>query len=470
MLVPIYERGWNRISGWFTLAHVCQKWRRVVLASTSRLDLSLVIIAENPGCMKTVLTPRLPPLPIRIDYEYGTLMYNDIGRMDAALKHRDRVRGIVFKGADEHLEIIFKAMKFPFPALDRLEIYHSCGDLKLPPTFLRGSAPRLRRIILSPVLLASISRLLSSATALVELSLNIDTIIGPSPAESLVAYLQAMPCLRWFALTLRKGYSLAKIKAHPMKGETVVSLPRLTFLHFSGRQAFLDALLARLAAPSLQAFDIELLDNNMPPFCHLGRFITDIEAEYHAFRLVSLSEGSFCLSLVTLSECLEDPNPHFRFYSRDIMQIAYALSPKLAAVEELLLDYPDKPWASTPWRSFLELFCSIKILRLHRRIAVNIGHSLPQKLGEPEAVLPSLEEIELRSNFRSHVAEDQRRSDLAAFEPFLVTRQQAGIPVKIFWSEVHCYSRCKLYLDYLNRISEWAFMFWCDSSLRSPGF
>jgi hypothetical protein len=469
MLVPAYERGWNRRSGWFTLAHVCRKWRRIMLASTSRLDLSLVIIAKNPGHIKTIFTPRLPPLPIRIDYEYGTSTYNDLGRMVAALKHRDRVRGIVFKGPDEHLEKLFKAMKFPFPTLDRLEICHSCGDLKLPPTFLRGSAPRLRRLKLSTVLFASISRLLSSATALVELSLNIDTIIGPSPAESLVGYLQAMPCLRWFALTLREGYSPAKIQAHPMKGETVVPLPKLTFLHFCGHQAFLDALLAGLAAPSLQAFDIELLDNNMPSFCHLGRFITDIEAEYHAFRLVSLSEGSFCLSLVTRSECLEDLNPHFRFYSRDIMQIANALSPKLAAVEELLLDYVDKPCASTPWRSFLELFCSIKILRLHRRIAVNIAHSLPQGLGEPEAVLPSLEEIELRY-FRSHVAEDQRRSDLAAFEPFVVTRQQAGIPVKIFWSEVHYYLRCKLYSDYLDRIGEWAFIFWCDSWLKSPGF
>jgi hypothetical protein len=280
MLVPTYERRWNRRFGWFTLIHVCQKWRHIVLASTSRLDLSFVIIARNPGHMKMILTPHLPPLPIRIDYAYGISTYNDLGRMVAALKHRDRVRGIAFKGPDEQLEKLFKAMKSPFPALDRLEIIRNSSghDLKLPPTFLRGSAPRLRRLKLSDVLFASISRLLSSATALVELSLKVDTIVSPSPAESLVAYLQAMPCLRWLALTLRGRYSPAKIQAPSMKGETVTALPKLMFLYFRGRQASLDALLSGLTAPSLQAFDIQLFGNNMNSFCHLGRFITDIEA------------------------------------------------------------------------------------------------------------------------------------------------------------------------------------------------
>ena len=48
-LVPIYERRWNRIHGWFKVVHVCQKWRRIVLGSPSRLDLSLVVIEHNPA-------------------------------------------------------------------------------------------------------------------------------------------------------------------------------------------------------------------------------------------------------------------------------------------------------------------------------------------------------------------------------------------------------------------------------------
>jgi hypothetical protein len=136
------------------------------------------------------------------------------------------------------------------------------------------------------------------------------------------------------------------------------------------------------------------------------------------------------------------------------MQIANALAPKLATVQELFLDFVDKACASTPWHRFLELFHSIKILRLHRRIAVDIAPSLEHKHGESAVVLPSLEEIELRSHYASHITEDQRRSDLAAFEPFVATRQQSGIPVKVSWRTAY-YAEFKFQGDLLNEMSEW---------------
>ena len=198
LLVHIYERHWNRKHGWFKPVHVCRKWRHIVLASPSRLDLSLVLVQHNPGDIKTVYRSRLLPLPIRIDCVYGTRMDKDVGRVVAALKQRDRVHGIAIKGKGLLLGKYFKEIKRPFPALERLHICHSYRlKLPRPPTFLGGSAPRLRRLKICPVSLESISHLLSSATALVELSLKINNIFGPSPAASLVAHLQAMPCLRW---------------------------------------------------------------------------------------------------------------------------------------------------------------------------------------------------------------------------------------------------------------------------------
>src|SRR5947208_15219502 len=38
LLVPIYERHWNRKHGWFKLIHVCQKWRHIVFASPHGLQ------------------------------------------------------------------------------------------------------------------------------------------------------------------------------------------------------------------------------------------------------------------------------------------------------------------------------------------------------------------------------------------------------------------------------------------------
>ena len=471
-LVPIYERGWNREFGWFNLVHVCQKWRRIVLAAPSRLDLSFVLIANNPGRIKTILSPRLPPLPIRIDHVHGDFTHDDLGRVVATLKHRDRVRGIVFEGLGAQLEMFFKAVRSSH-FLERLEIRHHGGSLlELPPRFLRGSAPYLRRLELCTVSLASISQLLSSATSLVELSLGLDCIFGTSPTVSLVAYLQAMPCLRWLALRLREGNPPANIQAPSMKPETVVPLSKLKFFHFHGRRAFFEVLLAGLAAPSLQAFDIELLDyNNIPPICHLGRFITEIEAlaEDYAFRVVcSFSfDHLFSLSLATRSERIDDPEPHFKFYSRDIIQIGNALSPKLAAVEELFLDSVSARHTSgsTPWRRFLELFHSVKILSVDQIIALDVVHSLQQEPGMSAVVLPSLEELRLCSKSSSYMT----RSNLVAFKPFVAARKQAGRPVKLSWNKVsavdwnfprYCWSQ----------LSEWAFMVRCDSSLKNPVF
>ena len=74
-------------------------------------------------------TPRLPPLPIRIDYShsYSAPTNKDVDRVVAALKQCDlRVRGILLKGKDlQQLEKVFKEMKRPFPALERLEISKS---------------------------------------------------------------------------------------------------------------------------------------------------------------------------------------------------------------------------------------------------------------------------------------------------------------------------------------------------------
>ena len=451
LLVPIYERQWNRKHGWFKLVHVCRKWRRIVLASPSRLDLSLVLIKHNPGKMQTVYTPRLPPIPIRIDYDHSfrTMTNKDIDRVVAALRQRDRrVRGIVFKGGDlqqQQLEKVFKAMKRPFPSLERLEIYRSSLDdrkLQIPPTFLRGSAPRLRRLKLFPVSFKSISQLLSSATVLVELSLSIDTIFGSSPTESLLAHLQAMPCLRWLALKLRSEMShndriLSRESCE--NGGKVFPLSQLTFLYFNGHRLFLNSLLSGLAVPSIQNFDIQLRgypDNLTSPIQHISRFIADINTEPEAFkfRVIFLKSGYFSLSLLAQYESIDesiDDHSHFHFNSPDVMQISNALSPKLATVEELFLaSFHNSSPPRTPWRKFLRLFNNAKVLRLQHNVMFDIAHSL-QDQGNSTSVLPSLEEIELSTGSWSWT-QDERRSAMSPFEPFIAARQRAGRPVKIF--------------------------------------
>jgi len=456
-LVPIYERVWNRKYGWFKLAHVCRKWRHIVLASPTRLDLSIAVEGHNPGNMKTVFTPRLPSLPIRIDYSHVTPTNTDVNRAVAALKQRDRMRGIVFKGNDLQLKKVIREMKYPFPELERLEICHALHKyLNLPSIFLRGSAPRLRRLKMCTVPLKSIAQLLSSATALVELSLKIDTIFGPSPTSSLVAYLQAMPCLRWLALTLPSVIYDTRIPTSPKNGGKIVTLSKLTFFHFYGHPGFLDGLVSGLSAPSLQTLDIEPFDRFTSPIRHISRFITDINSKHHAFRVISSHDDSFSLSLLTPSERIDDPDPHFNFYSQSVMQISNALAPKLAIVEELLLiSFYGSSLLTTPWRRFLELFHGVKVLRLQHNVMFEIAHSLQQDQEESTPVLPSLEEIGLHMWLGSTEsgAEDKRRSAMEAFDPFIAARQQAGRPVKISWGKAYD-ATWKFPRDFLEPISE----------------
>jgi hypothetical protein len=63
---------------------------------------------------------------------------------------------------------------------------------------------------------------------------------------------------------------------------------------------------------------------------------------------------------------------------------------------------------------------------------LDIAHSLQQDQDKSTPVLPSLEEIEFGTRSCSW-SQDERRSAMNAFEPFITARQRAGRPAKIFW-------------------------------------
>ena len=56
---------WDRGRWWYRLAHVCQRWRNLILGSASYLGLSLVCTNGTP--VETMLA-HSPPLPLTVDY------------------------------------------------------------------------------------------------------------------------------------------------------------------------------------------------------------------------------------------------------------------------------------------------------------------------------------------------------------------------------------------------------------------
>ena len=93
--VDSYDHQWREKYVWFNLTHVSRRWRAVVFASLSRLDLGITVGPIKPDNIETILSSQLP---ILIDYKcmYQDMSSSALWRMRASLEQRDRVRGITF--------------------------------------------------------------------------------------------------------------------------------------------------------------------------------------------------------------------------------------------------------------------------------------------------------------------------------------------------------------------------------------
>lgn len=147
---------------------MCKRWHRIILASSTRLDLFLVAPTNNPGNIKTIFSPHLSSLPIVIEhgcqYASSDLKAKQIGRMFSALERYDRVRGITLSRSAPDFDKLFEAAKCSFPILELCKVDSGRGTrLRLPATFLEGSAPHFRRLKLHCFPLRFITSFSSSA-------------------------------------------------------------------------------------------------------------------------------------------------------------------------------------------------------------------------------------------------------------------------------------------------------------------
>jgi hypothetical protein len=418
----------------------------------------------------------LPPLPIDIHYdrEYGVKPEDMGGMLTALSKCPNRIRGITLKAPTADLDKFFQVTKRPFPALESLSLSDR-GDnkLKIPATFLEGSDLHLRSLTLRHIPLTCISRFLMSPAALTCLVLVIDTDVGPPPMMSLLlSHLQGMPCLDHLDLDMHSRVYDVPQQTTP---EERFPLSKLTFFHYRGHSAYLNTLVAGFEAPSLLQVDIGLSDATPPPIMHLSRLIEDIREPYHAFQIV-LEHDSFFFLLLSESEDEYhfDPPPRFRLFTdrfpnrfpESIMQMSSAFSAKLTTMQKLIVVHfhgddddfydddddededendDDELEGFIPWRTFLLQFTSLETLELDGTDNLPIAGALHQGHGELNlAFLPALEEIVLCTPLFGYTPEyeDQPETgarELAPFQPFLSTRQQANRLVRVVWGPSSAY-------------------------------
>jgi hypothetical protein len=421
---------------WHELAHVCQRWRRIIFASPRRLDLQLICTRRTPvrkhlGCW--------PAFPISIDFfsgitsdgtRIGVLL--DPGEEDnviAALEHPDRVRRVGLALTPSQLLEVSTAMQGPFPALTslRLRSIHGNGPV-LPEEFLGGSAPRLRNIYLLGIPFPALPTLLSSASDLVELRLGRIPEAGYISPKSMAVCLAALTRLETLLIGFQSPTCHPSPRHAPLITRTI--LPTLTEFRFRGVTEYLEDFVAQIDTPQLQDLKITYfnqLDFQVPQLSqflrrqkilnparlnnvHLefscGETCIKLTPNYQTPPRYSPPEGPG-LDLQILSEGLDWQTSH-------LTQVLTQCFVELSDVDHLSIgdefSGPEQHDGTddTEWLELLSLFTAVKSLLLSEKKAGNITYALDGATSEMDAeVLPALCLLHIRPGDQSAASVEQ---------------------------------------------------------------
>ncbi|KAI0261173.1 hypothetical protein BC834DRAFT_1044179 [Gloeopeniophorella convolvens] len=334
------EYHWKHQRGWYRLVHVCRRWRHVVLASASRLDLHLHCTSGTP--VADMLT-HSPPLPIIIDYysELKTITEKDEDGLLAAMPYCHRVRLVSLGLLTSSSSRILKAMDGAFPILESLALTSVDNTgLILPKTF---SAPRLNELLLQGVVLSLDTLSLTPAINLVTLRLDCIPENAYFAPEHLAALLVTLPHLREISI----GFlcSPPRRVREPHNPQIVrATLPSLTSIKYRGGSIYLDALVARINTPHLEGIHFVFFNQLTLSLPRLTRFFTITPKLVHHTVDVALQKHAVSIEAYdtmrpTLSIEVRIPGNRFDWQVFAAAQICGALAPILSAVEVLKLRF-----------------------------------------------------------------------------------------------------------------------------------
>jgi F-box-like len=434
--IPTYPL-WDRQRWWYKLAHVSRRWRRVILAAPSLLDLHLVCTHGVPVADMLAHSPRLP-LTIFYWFDGATILKakDEKGAL-LALSHRDRVRRIALSTERRQLERFVVAMDGDFPILEWLNIVSSTPGVTLPRTF---GAPSLSDVELMHVRLPIECPVLTT-TGLVSLRLTIIPGSGYFPPSYLLTSLSLMPQLETLYFSLEYHVPSPNDRDTASAAISHVTLPNLRDFEFRGLRAYLEGLCARMTAPVLSVFHAELNFQLTVAVPSLLSFIqTSENLQFNAVKLVTsnyyvklLVQGvpqlrtrsyPFTFDLEILVRC---PGPNLSLQISSAIQILDTLSPLLSVVERvtLMANRDDSSHSlhhvdRTQWRRLLRPFSNAKKLHVDTTLE-SLGHSLRTNDGEqPLELLPNLEEVIPLG-----------KDDENALLPFVNEREAFGRPVRL---------------------------------------
>ena len=243
---------------WRSLAHVCRRWRQIILESPHRLNLQILCTEKSPVKKDLRIWPILP-LVIKYNYTGRNLRPAGIGNILAALRQPNRVRHVQLNVASSMLEKMAPLLQESFPELTYIDIFSESTDRGtmgvLPDGFLGGSAPRLQEFYFLNLSFPSLPTFLLTTSNLTSLAFLDIPPTGYIAPEAMIACLAGMPKLERFVFGFQSTTPHpVRIRPPPIKR---ILLPTLTSFALNSASEYLEDFVAQIDSPQL--YDIRVI-------------------------------------------------------------------------------------------------------------------------------------------------------------------------------------------------------------------
>jgi hypothetical protein len=437
----------KKLEVWYTLVHVCQRWRNLAFASPRRLNLRLVCTSTTPVKKMLDVWPTLPiVLHDWILDSNAQLSIKNADNVIAALGHRDRLRQICL-GFDS-IPIFYACtamMQESFPALSHLYLLSRIGPAHvLPDSFLGGFTPRLRTLVLSGIPFPALPKLLLSSSYLVDIRLWNVPHSGYISPEAMVTCLSSLTGLEMFSLAFRSPQSHSGQSSRHLSSLTRVDLPALTHFRLEGVNEYIEDFVARINTPLLHDITISFFNRLLFDTSQLNGFIgrvkifnTLYQAEVHfqgerAYITLSSSESTVGHpNIVIYISCMQS-----EWQLSSLTEICATSSSRWAlrlfSLERLYMSVEYAPpghWhddmENTQWQELLQSFAAVKDLYLSEELGLRVAQALRDLVGEKETeLLPALQNIFVQGRQLSVAVQE-------TIKPFIDTRQVSGALVAV---------------------------------------
>ena len=431
----------DQIDAWHTLVHVSREWRNIVFGSPHRLDLQLLCTNGTPVRKMLDVWPLLP-ISVRTIRSKSNL-----DNILAALEHNDRIRQLQLhltmrpSGDASRIQLqeqIWVAMQQPFPALTNLQFWFHYGLetwwVADRDSFLGGSAPSLRTLLLDSIPFLGLPKILLSATHLVDLHLRE---IPLSPEEMLSAF---STLTKLEKIYIETSIDMVQSGRHPPQ-LTRTLLPALTTFEFKGfYYEYFEYLAAGIDTPLLDDLDITFLDystvtSDYPQLIQLISRTPKFKAQDRA-RVVFDNHEVWVTLPQTSNGRLSLGLSSFLVADWHLWSLTPVCKPSfpqslLLAVEHLYLFGPSlgmagcDDWKDREWVEIFRPFPAVKSLYICYSFASKIARSLEELVGERVTeVLPALESLFIEEMPPLGPIQE-------AFGLFVVARQLSGRPITV---------------------------------------